>query len=62
MNEIQTSLKCILCELLKDVEVQENIRKIVRSNHNSTEEFQWRMKELEREKEILYHQDRKSVV
>ncbi len=56
MNEIQTSLKCILCELLKDVEVQENIRKIVRSNHNSTEEFQWRMKELEREKEILYHQ------
>lgn len=54
MSEIQTSLKCILCELLKDMEVQKEIKDIVREEKE--EAFQQKLQELEKEKELLHHQ------
>lgn len=56
MNEIQISFKRILCELLKDTEVQEEIKKIVRKDKEKEEIFQQKIEELEKEKELLHHQ------
>ena len=56
MSDIQTSLRRILCELLKDAEVQADIKKIVRKDKEQEREFQKEIEELEREKEALHHQ------
>jgi len=56
MDKIQNSLKHILCELLKDAEIQENIAKIVREDRKQEEEFQQKIEALEKEKKVLYHQ------
>ena len=56
MDEIQISVKRILRELLKDGEVQEDIKKIVKKDQEQEREFQRRIEALEKEKDLLYHQ------
>lgn len=56
MSEIRTSLKRILCELLKDMEVQEEIKQIVKKDRDQERELQWRIEVLEKEKEVLHYQ------
>ncbi len=56
MGDIQNSLRRILCELLKDAEVQEDIKKIVRKDKEQEKEFQKKIEQLEKEKEALHHQ------
>lgn len=56
MNEIQISFKRILCELLKDTEIQEEIKSIVKEEEEKEKIFQKKIYELEKEKEELHHQ------
>lgn len=56
MNEIQISFKRILYELLKDTEIQEEIKKIVRADKEEAENFRQKLEELEKEKELLHQQ------
>lgn len=50
MDEIQNSLKYILCELLNDETVQENIVNIVKKAKQQTEDFKQKLEQLEKEK------------
>ena len=60
MDEIQNNLKYILCELLNDETVQENIVNIVKKAKQQTEEFRQQDCEiLEKEKnEMQYQKDK----
>lgn len=56
MNEIYSGLKHILCEMLKDTDIQEDIRKIVKKDREQEKEFQQKIAELEKEKRALHYQ------
>ena len=55
MDEIQNSLKGILVYLLKDSEVQERVREIVREDIDQGGKLEQRLEELEKEKKALHH-------
>ncbi|MEY8320790.1 hypothetical protein AAK894_06835 [Lachnospiraceae bacterium 46-61] len=56
MNEIQNSLKYILCELLNDDAVQENIVNIVKKAKQQTEHFEQNIENLEKQKNDLFYE------
>ena len=56
MHNIQSSLKSILFELLKDKEVQENIKEIAALDKKQEDEYRKKIEELEAEKRVLQHQ------
>ena len=55
MDEIQNNLKYILCELLNDETVQENIVNIVKKAKQQTEEFRQKLEELEKDKNDFFY-------
>lgn len=56
MNEMKNGLKSILCGLLKDSEVQEEIRKIVSKGHEQEESSNRKIEELEKVIKKLHEQ------
>ncbi len=55
MDEIQNSLKGVLLCLLKDSEVQEKVREIVKEDIEQGGKLEQRLEELEKEKKALHH-------